>query len=104
MQFPPRWASLDTRTMKRADQVLRCHGAGLGLGRHACIERAGKHGRQSEVSSRRIRASGMPIVFEPLTGKVAWPHLTPHFGRRVPFSPNHVGAPWLEMIRREANG
>ena len=24
-----------------------------------------------------------PIMFEPLTGKVAWPHLTPHFGKRV---------------------
>ena len=45
-----------------------------------------------------------PIMFEPLTGKVAWPHLTPHFGKRVMFSPNHVGAPWLEMIRRDANG
>ena len=44
------------------------------------------------------------IAFEPLTGKVAWPHLTPHFGRRVMFSPNHVGAPWLEMIRRDTNG
>jgi len=45
-----------------------------------------------------------PITFEPTTGKVAWPHLTPHFGKRVMFSPNHVGAPWLEMIRRDANG
>src|SRR6476659_8760643 len=45
-----------------------------------------------------------PIMFEPLTGKVAWPHLTPHFGKRVMFSPNHAGAPWLEMIRRDANG
>jgi hypothetical protein len=45
-----------------------------------------------------------PIMFEPLTGKVAWPHLTPHFGKRAMFSPNHVGAPWLEMIRRDANG
>jgi manganese oxidase len=33
------------------------------------------------------------IAFEPLTGKVAWPHLTPRFGKRVMFSPNHVGAP-----------
>ena len=41
-----------------------------------------------------------PITFETTTGKVAWPHLTPHFGKRVMFSPNHVGAPWLEMIRR----
>ncbi|MEW6545210.1 MAG: multicopper oxidase domain-containing protein [Nitrospirota bacterium] len=45
-----------------------------------------------------------PIAFEPTTGKVAWPHLTPHFGKRVMFSPNHVGAPWLEMIRRDDDG
>jgi FtsP/CotA-like multicopper oxidase with cupredoxin domain len=45
-----------------------------------------------------------PIMFEPRTGKVAWPHLTPHFGKRAMFSPNHVGAPWLEMIRRDADG
>jgi FtsP/CotA-like multicopper oxidase with cupredoxin domain len=44
------------------------------------------------------------MTFEPTTGKVAWPHLTPHFGKRVMFSPNHVGAPWLEMIRRDADG
>ncbi len=45
-----------------------------------------------------------PILFEPRTGKIAWPHLTPHFGKRAMFSPNHVGAPWLEMIRRDADG
>lgn len=45
-----------------------------------------------------------PITFEPTTGRVAWPHLTPHFGKRVMFSPNHVGAPWLEPIRRDDNG
>ncbi len=45
-----------------------------------------------------------PILFEPRTGKVAWPHLTPHFGKRAMFAPNHVGSPWLEMIRRDADG
>jgi manganese oxidase len=45
-----------------------------------------------------------PITFEPTTGKVAWPHLTPHFGKRVMFSPRHVGAPWLDMIARDENG
>jgi FtsP/CotA-like multicopper oxidase with cupredoxin domain len=45
-----------------------------------------------------------PILFEPTTGKVAWPHLTPHFGKRVMFSPRHSGAPWLEMINRDENG
>ena len=44
------------------------------------------------------------ILFEPTTGKVAWPHLRPHFGKRVMFSPNHNGAPWLEMIHQEENG
>jgi len=45
-----------------------------------------------------------PIMFEPATGKVAWPHLTPHFGKRVMFSPGHVGAPWLEMIHQDESG
>jgi hypothetical protein len=45
-----------------------------------------------------------PITFESTTGKVAWPHLTPHFGKRVMFSPGHVGAPWLEPIHVDDNG
>jgi manganese oxidase len=45
-----------------------------------------------------------PITFESTTGKVAWPHLTPHFGKRVMFSPGHVGAPWLEPIHVDENG
>ena len=28
----------------------------------------------------------------------------PHFGKRVPFSANHSGAPWLEPIHQDANG
>ncbi len=44
------------------------------------------------------------IWFEPTTGKVAWPWLTPHFGKRVPFSNDHNPAPWLEMIRLNADG
>jgi hypothetical protein len=36
------------------------------------------------------------INFSPLTGKLAWPHMTPHFGKRVPFARHHGGAPWLE--------
>lgn len=46
----------------------------------------------------------LPIVFEPLTGKVSWPHLKPHFGRRVPFSKGHNPSPWLEMIHLEEDG
>ncbi|MGV7228340.1 MAG: hypothetical protein ACQ9IQ_06740 [Nitrospirales bacterium] len=44
------------------------------------------------------------IRFEPTTGKVAWPWVTPHFGKRVPFSNDHNGAPWLEMIRLNEDG
>ncbi|NKB80417.1 MAG: LysM peptidoglycan-binding domain-containing protein [Nitrospirales bacterium] len=44
------------------------------------------------------------IWFEPTTGKVAWPWLTPHFGKRVPFSPDHNPAPWLEMIHVDDDG
>lgn len=46
----------------------------------------------------------LPIVFEPATGKIAWPHLKPHFGRRVPFSQNHNPSPWLDMIHLDKDG
>ena len=45
-----------------------------------------------------------PIWFEPTTGKVAWPWLTPHFGKRNPFSPDRNPAPWLEMIHLDEDG
>lgn len=45
-----------------------------------------------------------PILFEPLSGKVAWPWLTPHFGKRAPFSRDHNPAPWLEPIRLAEEG
>lgn len=45
-----------------------------------------------------------PIWFEPMTGKVAWPWLTPHFGKRAPFSPDRNPAPWLEMIHLDEDG
>jgi hypothetical protein len=44
------------------------------------------------------------ILFDPQTGKIAWPWLRPHLGRRVPFSPSHSGAPWLEPIHRREDG
>ena len=42
-----------------------------------------------------------PIQFSPLSGKLAWPHLTPHFGKRVPFARHHGGAPWLEPFHMQ---
>lgn len=44
------------------------------------------------------------ILFDPTTAKMAWPLFKPHFGKRVPFSANHNGAPWLEPIHQDPNG
>src|SRR5581483_2965437 len=41
------------------------------------------------------------ILFEAKTGKVSFPLLKPHFGKRVIFPPNHNGAPWLEQIHQD---
>lgn len=42
-----------------------------------------------------------PILFDATTGKLAWPHFKPHFGKRVPFARHHGPAPWLEPIHME---
>jgi FtsP/CotA-like multicopper oxidase with cupredoxin domain len=39
-----------------------------------------------------------PILFDAKTGKLAYPHFKPHFGKRVPFARHHGPAPWLEPI------
>jgi FtsP/CotA-like multicopper oxidase with cupredoxin domain len=44
-----------------------------------------------------------PILFDEKTGKLAWPHMKPHFGKRMPFAPNHGPAPWLEPIHMDKN-
>ena len=41
-----------------------------------------------------------PLQFDE-KGKLAWPHMTPHFGKRVPFARHHGGAPWLEPFHLE---
>lgn len=41
------------------------------------------------------------ILFDPRTGKLAYPFLRPHLGKRPPFAPNHGPAPYLDPI---ANG
>ncbi|GJL65619.1 MAG: hypothetical protein NPIRA05_05900 [Nitrospirales bacterium] len=38
------------------------------------------------------------IRFEPQTGKLAYPMLRPHLGRRPPFAPHHGPAPFLEPL------
>ncbi|HXC61646.1 MAG TPA: multicopper oxidase domain-containing protein, partial [Nitrospiria bacterium] len=42
-----------------------------------------------------------PLLFDAKTGKLAWPHFKPHFGKRVPFARHHGPAPWLEPIHME---
>ena len=44
-----------------------------------------------------------PIQFHPTNGKLAWPHMTPHFGKRVPFARHHGGAPWLEPFHLQTD-
>lgn len=36
------------------------------------------------------------LAFDPLTGKLAYPFLRPHLGKRPPFAPNHGPAPFLD--------
>ena len=39
-----------------------------------------------------------PILFDPGTGKLAYPLLQPHLGKRPPFAPNHGPAPFLSPV------
>src|SRR5262249_22303229 len=36
------------------------------------------------------------LLFDPQTGKLAYPFLRPHLGKRPPFAPNHGPAPFLD--------
>ena len=49
----------------------------------------------------RAPATRPPLTFDPVTGKLAYPMLRPHLGRRPPFAPNHGPAPFLDPT---ANG
>ncbi|MFO0698328.1 MAG: hypothetical protein U0236_03800 [Nitrospira sp.] len=64
--------------------------------------------KESTIANPRYQSATpgqrQPILFEPTTGKIAWPHLRPHFGKRVPFSQNHNPSPWLEMIHLDEDG
>ena len=41
-----------------------------------------------------------PIYFNPDTGKLAYPFLRPHLGKRPPFAPNHGPAPFLSPFQQ----
>src|SRR5207244_7194570 len=64
--------------------------------------------KESTIANPRYKpekpGERLPFLIEPTTGKVAWPHLKPHFGKRVMFSHDHNPAPWLEMIRKRDDG
>lgn len=38
------------------------------------------------------------LMFDQITGKLAFPFLRPHLGQRPPFAPNHGPAPYLEPL------
>ncbi len=40
-----------------------------------------------------------PFMFDPATGKLAFPFLKPHLGQRPPFAPNNGPAPYLEPLQ-----
>ncbi len=42
-----------------------------------------------------------PFMFDPATGKLAWPFLRPHLAQRPPFAPNHGPAPYLEPLQAD---
>ena len=44
------------------------------------------------------------LLFDYETGKLAWPHMKPHFGKRPPFSPDHNPAPFPEPIHENSDG
>lgn len=44
-----------------------------------------------------------PLLFNPVDGKLAYPHLRPHLGKRPPFAPGHGPAPYLDPPRRNPN-
>jgi hypothetical protein len=60
---------------KRPDDFVRRHGAGLGLG----TARVAMSEPESTIDNPKYKSTHPgkrhPITFEPLTGKVAWPHL-----------------------------
>ncbi len=39
-----------------------------------------------------------PLLFDPKTGKLAYPFLRPHLGKRPPFPPDHQPAPYLDPM------
>src|SRR2546426_5843005 len=44
-------------------------------------------------------ASRPRLLFDLRTGKLAYPSLRPHLGRRPPFAPAHGPAPFLDPVR-----
>jgi manganese oxidase len=43
-------------------------------------------------------ATRPPLLFDPRSGRLAYPALRPHLGKRPPFAPNHGPAPFLDTV------
>ena len=74
---------------------LRRLGAGLDDRRMDVYrERAGDRTRSGRAIASRAPGERPPsVTFDPETGKLAYPFLRPHFGKRPPFAPGHGPAP-----------
>ncbi|MDQ6928183.1 MAG: multicopper oxidase domain-containing protein, partial [Actinomycetota bacterium] len=51
----------------------------------------------------RAPGTRRPILFDPVTGKPAYPMLQPHLAKRPPFAPNHGPAPFLDPFHSGAD-
>jgi FtsP/CotA-like multicopper oxidase with cupredoxin domain len=60
---------------------------------------AGWPGYRSATPGARV-----PVLFDPRTGKPAFPFLRPHLAQRPPFAPGHGPAPFLDGGRGTAKG
>ena len=81
---------------------LRRRRAGLARGRRPVPERARDRGRSwPGYRSRAPRANARPWASIRRPGKLAYPFLRPHLGKRPPFAPGHGPAPFLDPMRRE---
>jgi FtsP/CotA-like multicopper oxidase with cupredoxin domain len=63
---------------------------------------------ESELAWPNFRSSApgsrIALNFVPETGKLAWPFLRPHLGKRPPFAPQHGPSPYLEPFGHDEGG
>jgi hypothetical protein len=77
----------------------------LALSEKETTQKWPKYTPPAEFMGEKVGPGGRrKMAFNPLTGKLAWPHMQPHFGKRPPFARNHGPAPWLEPFHVAQGG